>query len=112
MQGDMRVFSFLTVPNSVILSVQLSSLSCIFLFGLFQTHSSHACGRVRENTCFTFPLSVPLTVWLFLKRGNEDTPYNVNHTMAYPKSKAKAEKMALEANGTKVINVSQHLSHT
>lgn len=28
--------------------------------------------------------------------------------MAYPKSKAKAEKMALKANGTKVINVSQH----
>ncbi|XP_053194498.1 3 beta-hydroxysteroid dehydrogenase type 7 [Scomber japonicus] len=35
-------------------------------------------------------------------RGNEDTPYNVNHSMAYPKSKAKAEKIVLEANGTKV----------
>ncbi|XP_051243363.1 3 beta-hydroxysteroid dehydrogenase type 7 [Dicentrarchus labrax] len=35
-------------------------------------------------------------------RGNEDTPYNVKHTMAYPKSKAKAEKIVLEANGTKV----------
>nr|XP_046270343.1 3 beta-hydroxysteroid dehydrogenase type 7 [Scatophagus argus] len=35
-------------------------------------------------------------------RGNEDTPYNVEHAMAYPKSKAKAEKIALEANGAKV----------
>ncbi|XP_057674010.1 3 beta-hydroxysteroid dehydrogenase type 7 isoform X1 [Corythoichthys intestinalis] len=37
-------------------------------------------------------------------RGNEDTPYLVKHTMAYPKSKAKAEKIILEANGTKVQN--------
>ncbi|XP_047427130.1 3 beta-hydroxysteroid dehydrogenase type 7 [Mugil cephalus] len=36
------------------------------------------------------------------KRGNEDTPYCVKHTMAYPKSKTKAEKSVLEANGTKV----------
>ncbi|XP_028267969.1 3 beta-hydroxysteroid dehydrogenase type 7 [Parambassis ranga] len=36
------------------------------------------------------------------KRGNEDTPYLVKHTMAYPTSKAKAEKMVLEANGIKV----------
>ncbi|KAM9746585.1 3 beta-hydroxysteroid dehydrogenase type 7 [Menidia menidia] len=36
------------------------------------------------------------------KRGNEDTPYPVKHTMAYPRSKAKAEKIVLEANGTKV----------
>ncbi|XP_044037031.1 3 beta-hydroxysteroid dehydrogenase type 7 [Siniperca chuatsi] len=35
-------------------------------------------------------------------RGNEDTPYNVKHTMAYPKSKSMAEKIVLEANGTKV----------
>ncbi|XP_074512080.1 3 beta-hydroxysteroid dehydrogenase type 7-like [Sebastes fasciatus] len=35
-------------------------------------------------------------------RGNKDTPYKVKHTMAYPKSKAKAEKIVLEANGTKV----------
>ncbi|XP_059203426.1 3 beta-hydroxysteroid dehydrogenase type 7 [Centropristis striata] len=35
-------------------------------------------------------------------RGNEDTPYTVKHTMAYPKSKTKAEKIVLEANGTKV----------
>ncbi|MED6261052.1 hypothetical protein ATANTOWER_000222 [Ataeniobius toweri] len=36
------------------------------------------------------------------KRGNEDTEYEVNHTMAYPKSKAKAEKIVLEANGRTV----------
>lgn len=35
-------------------------------------------------------------------RGNEDTLYNVKHTMAYPLSKARAEKIVLEANGTKV----------
>ncbi|XP_070778608.1 3 beta-hydroxysteroid dehydrogenase type 7 isoform X2 [Enoplosus armatus] len=35
-------------------------------------------------------------------RGNEDTPYHVRHTMAYPKSKSKAEKIVLEANGTKL----------
>ncbi|KAA0705654.1 3 beta-hydroxysteroid dehydrogenase type 7 3 beta-hydroxysteroid dehydrogenase type VII [Triplophysa tibetana] len=35
-------------------------------------------------------------------RGDEDTPYNVFHEMGYPRSKAKAEKMVLEASGTKV----------
>ncbi|XP_016404859.1 3 beta-hydroxysteroid dehydrogenase type 7-like isoform X2 [Sinocyclocheilus rhinocerous] len=35
-------------------------------------------------------------------RGNEDTPYNIFHEMPYPKTKAAAEKMVLEANGTKV----------
>ncbi|XP_034047214.1 3 beta-hydroxysteroid dehydrogenase type 7 [Thalassophryne amazonica] len=35
-------------------------------------------------------------------RGDEDTPYLVKHTMAYPRSKTKAEQMALAANGTKV----------
>ncbi|XP_070836865.1 3 beta-hydroxysteroid dehydrogenase type 7 [Chaetodon trifascialis] len=35
-------------------------------------------------------------------RGNEDTPYHVKHAMAYPRSKAKAEQMVLEANGIKV----------
>lgn len=35
-------------------------------------------------------------------RGNEDTPYHIHHTMPYPKSKALAERMVLEANGTKV----------
>ncbi|KAM6904680.1 3 beta-hydroxysteroid dehydrogenase type 7 [Xenentodon cancila] len=36
------------------------------------------------------------------KRGNEETPYEVKHNMAYPKSKAKAEKIVLEANGRQV----------
>uniref|UniRef100_A0A8D3CE57 Hydroxy-delta-5-steroid dehydrogenase, 3 beta- and steroid delta-isomerase n=1 Tax=Scophthalmus maximus TaxID=52904 RepID=A0A8D3CE57_SCOMX len=36
-------------------------------------------------------------------RGNEDSPYHVNHTMAYPKSKAKAEKIVLEANGKELL---------
>lgn len=36
------------------------------------------------------------------KRGNEDTEYEVKHSMAYPRSKAKAENIVLEANGRKV----------
>ncbi|KAM9393498.1 LOW QUALITY PROTEIN: 3 beta-hydroxysteroid dehydrogenase type 7 [Pholidichthys leucotaenia] len=36
------------------------------------------------------------------RRGNEDTPYRVHHNMPYPKSKTKAEKIVLQANGTKV----------
>ncbi|KAJ8344627.1 hypothetical protein SKAU_G00288200 [Synaphobranchus kaupii] len=35
-------------------------------------------------------------------RGDEDTQYNVCHEMPYPKSKADAEKLVLEANGRKV----------
>ncbi|KAJ7989547.1 hypothetical protein DPEC_G00305670 [Dallia pectoralis] len=36
------------------------------------------------------------------KRGNEDTSYKICHDMPYPRSKAKAEKLVLEANGSKV----------
>ncbi|XP_064842830.1 3 beta-hydroxysteroid dehydrogenase type 7-like [Oncorhynchus masou masou] len=35
-------------------------------------------------------------------RGDEDTIYNVYHDMPYPRSKAKAERLVLEANGNKV----------
>ncbi|KAJ8414209.1 hypothetical protein AAFF_G00050790 [Aldrovandia affinis] len=35
-------------------------------------------------------------------RGDEDTVYNVCHEMPYPKSKAAAEKLVLDANGKKV----------
>ncbi|KAJ8402647.1 hypothetical protein AAFF_G00367300 [Aldrovandia affinis] len=35
-------------------------------------------------------------------RGDEDTVYNIFHEMPYPKSKAEAEKLVLEANGRKV----------
>ncbi|XP_061087677.1 3 beta-hydroxysteroid dehydrogenase type 7 isoform X2 [Conger conger] len=35
-------------------------------------------------------------------RGNEETVYNVCHEMPYPKSKAVAEKLVLDANGKKV----------
>uniref|UniRef100_A0A8C5QH22 Hydroxy-delta-5-steroid dehydrogenase, 3 beta- and steroid delta-isomerase 7 n=1 Tax=Leptobrachium leishanense TaxID=445787 RepID=A0A8C5QH22_9ANUR len=35
-------------------------------------------------------------------RGNEDTEYRVCHKQPYPLSKAKAEKLVLEANGRKV----------
>ncbi|KAL0993288.1 hypothetical protein UPYG_G00105710 [Umbra pygmaea] len=36
-------------------------------------------------------------------RGDEDTVYNVCHEMPYPRSKAKAEKLVIEANGNKVL---------
>ncbi|XP_041092633.1 3 beta-hydroxysteroid dehydrogenase type 7 [Polyodon spathula] len=35
-------------------------------------------------------------------RGNEDTEYNIFHNMPYPKSKAQAERLVIEANGKKV----------
>ncbi|KAL4617782.1 3 beta-hydroxysteroid dehydrogenase type 7-like [Arapaima gigas] len=35
-------------------------------------------------------------------RGDEETTYNVCHEMPYPKTKAEAEKLVVEANGTKV----------
>ncbi|KAJ3601299.1 hypothetical protein NHX12_032271 [Muraenolepis orangiensis] len=35
-------------------------------------------------------------------RGNEDTPYSINHVMPYPKSKAEAEHLVVKANNTKV----------
>lgn len=41
-------------------------------------------------------------------RGDEDTPYRVKHTMAYPRSKSKAEKIVLEANGKKVRLIFYH----
>lgn len=41
------------------------------------------------------------SICLFI-RGDEDTQYNVYHDMPYPRSKAAAEKLVLEANGTKV----------
>ncbi len=59
--------------------------------------------KVKKTLSAYFLLSPPLTVWLFLYRGNEDTPYHVEHAIAYPKSKSKAEKIVLEANGTKVL---------
>ncbi|XP_007498578.1 3 beta-hydroxysteroid dehydrogenase type 7 isoform X2 [Monodelphis domestica] len=35
-------------------------------------------------------------------RGNEDTHYEVVHTQPYPRSKAQAERLVIEANGRKV----------
>ncbi|XP_023687453.1 3 beta-hydroxysteroid dehydrogenase type 7 [Paramormyrops kingsleyae] len=36
-------------------------------------------------------------------RGDEDTVYNVHHDMPYPRSKAQAERLVLEANGKKLV---------
>ncbi|NXD32598.1 3BHS7 dehydrogenase, partial [Spelaeornis formosus] len=35
-------------------------------------------------------------------RGDEDTPYPTRHSEPYPLSKAQAERLVLEANGTQV----------
>ncbi|XP_066579330.1 3 beta-hydroxysteroid dehydrogenase type 7 isoform X2 [Amia ocellicauda] len=35
-------------------------------------------------------------------RGNEDTKYNIYHDMPYPKSKAEAERLVIDANGMQV----------
>lgn len=35
-------------------------------------------------------------------RGNEETPYQVEHAMPYPRTKAAAERLVLEANGRQV----------
>ncbi|XP_062956173.1 3 beta-hydroxysteroid dehydrogenase type 7 isoform X3 [Cynocephalus volans] len=40
--------------------------------------------------------------FLSLPRGNEDTPYEAIHKHPYPRSKALAERLVLEANGRKV----------
>lgn len=54
-----------------------------------------------KHTADKIPLLAPLFP-LFLLRGNEDTPYDICHNMAYPITKAKAEKMVLSANGAQV----------
>lgn len=46
-----------------------------------------------------------------MHRGDEDTVYNVYHDMPYPRSKAKAEKLVLEANGNKVLVLTHHISY-
>lgn len=56
--------------------------------------------QAQENTIWLFFSDCFVCVVLY--RGDEDTPYPIHHTMPYPKSKAKAEKIVLEANGTKV----------
>lgn len=65
--------------------------------------AAHNTWKGKKNNFFFF-LMVFQTCFIcfFFCRGNEDTPYLVKHTMAYPKSKAKAEKIVLEANGMKV----------
>ena len=54
---------------------------------------------------FSWMLLWRLQSSFFFYRGNEDTPYNVKHVMAYPISKKKAENMVIEANGKKVFCV-------
>jgi hypothetical protein len=46
-----------------------------------------------------------------MHRGDEDTIYNVYHDMPYPRSKAKAEKLVLEANGNKVLVLTHRISY-
>ncbi|KAM6966067.1 3 beta-hydroxysteroid dehydrogenase type 7 [Tautogolabrus adspersus] len=83
------------VPDTVIYSVNVSGTENVIsacvecgIQSLLYTSSMEVVGPNVKGDNFV--------------RGNEDTPYNVYHTMPYPKTKAKAEKIVLEANGTKV----------
>uniref|UniRef100_H2LA19 Hydroxy-delta-5-steroid dehydrogenase, 3 beta- and steroid delta-isomerase n=1 Tax=Oryzias latipes TaxID=8090 RepID=H2LA19_ORYLA len=83
------------VPESVIYSVNVTGTENV-------VKACVACGT--QYLLYTSSMEVigPNANGDHFKRGNEDTPYPVKHTMAYPKSKAKAEKIVLEANGIKV----------
>lgn len=75
-----------------------------FYLARFKRIPSCKCGS-RHHLLF-----IPLTFGLFLLRGNEDTPYDICHCMAYPITKAKAEMMVLKANGTEVTdNLQPHV---
>lgn len=79
---------------------RVSSLSCRPVFFLL-AHSCHSCGSWGKHSAQSSWVFLSLRS-CFLCRGNEDTPYQVKHAMAYPQSKATAERIALEANGTEV----------
>uniref|UniRef100_A0A8C8DJA8 Hydroxy-delta-5-steroid dehydrogenase, 3 beta- and steroid delta-isomerase n=1 Tax=Oryzias sinensis TaxID=183150 RepID=A0A8C8DJA8_9TELE len=83
------------VPESVIYSVNVTGTENV-------VKACVECGT--QYLLYTSSMEVigPNANGDHFKRGNEDTPYPVKHTMAYPKSKAKAEKIVLEANGIKV----------
>ncbi|XP_041633941.1 3 beta-hydroxysteroid dehydrogenase type 7 [Cheilinus undulatus] len=83
------------VPESVIYSVNVKGTENVI-------NACVECGI--QSLLYTSSMEVigPNVRGDHFVRGNEDTPYNIYHTMPYPKSKAKAEKIVLEANGTKV----------
>lgn len=55
----------------------------------------------------------PTLPFLLLCRGNEETAYQVEHAMPYPRSKAAAERLVLEANGRQVcLSVCPSVTHS
>ncbi|XP_037544644.1 3 beta-hydroxysteroid dehydrogenase type 7 [Nematolebias whitei] len=83
------------VPESLIYSVNVTGTENVI-------KACVECGV--ESLVYTSSMEVigPNVHGDHFKRGNEDTPYPVKHVMAYPKSKAAAEKLVLEANGITV----------
>ncbi|XP_003965001.2 3 beta-hydroxysteroid dehydrogenase type 7 [Takifugu rubripes] len=83
------------IPDSLIYSVNINGTENVLracvecgVPTLIYTSSMHVVGPNDNKDHFI--------------RGNEDTPYAVCHSMAYPLTKAQAEQMVLRANGTEV----------
>ncbi|XP_069021621.1 3 beta-hydroxysteroid dehydrogenase type 7 [Embiotoca jacksoni] len=83
------------VPESVIQSVNVGGTENVI-------NACVECGIERLVYTSSMEVIGPNVNGDQFKRGDEETPYQVKHTMAYPKSKAKAEKLVLAANGTEV----------
>ncbi|XP_036004513.1 3 beta-hydroxysteroid dehydrogenase type 7 [Fundulus heteroclitus] len=83
------------VPEDVIYSVNVTGTENVI-------KACVECGVERLVYTSSMEVIGPNIKGDHFKRGNEDTPYEIKHTMAYPKSKAKAEQVVLEANGRTV----------
>ncbi|XP_013880456.1 3 beta-hydroxysteroid dehydrogenase type 7 [Austrofundulus limnaeus] len=83
------------VPEDLIYSVNVTGTENVI-------NACVECGVQRLVYTSSMEVIGPNVNGDHFKRGNEDTPYLVKHNMAYPKSKSKAEKLVLEANGIEV----------
>lgn len=99
--------------GNYLLMLHFLCITVLYLFLCQNSSNAHLNKKhILASLCVFFMLwRIKITFYsmlknvLFLCRGNEDTKYEIQHPMAYPKSKTKAEKMILEANGRKVILV-------
>ncbi|XP_007544951.1 3 beta-hydroxysteroid dehydrogenase type 7 [Poecilia latipinna] len=83
------------IPASLIYSVNVTGTENVI-------RACVECGVERLVYTSSMEVIGPNVKGDHFKRGNEDTKYEVKHTMAYPKSKAKAENIVLRANGSQV----------
>ncbi|XP_014832564.1 PREDICTED: 3 beta-hydroxysteroid dehydrogenase type 7-like [Poecilia mexicana] len=83
------------IPASLIYSVNVTGTENVI-------RACVECGVERLVYTSSMEVIGPNVKGDHFKRGNEDTKYEVKHTMAYPKSKAKAENIVLRANGNQV----------